>query len=69
MGLVTNFYFHQYLDSINIGDIGRYEQSLLEDIRAKHSDLLDQIRTGGELTEEIEKKLNEIIGNFTKSFK
>ena len=58
-----------YLDGIEIGDIGRYEQSLLEDLRAKHSDLLDQIRTGGELTEEIEKKLNDVIGAFTKSFK
>ena len=57
-----------YLDGIQVSEIGRYEQSLLEEFRSKHSDILDQIRTGGELTAEIEKKLTEIIGAFTKSF-
>jgi len=57
-----------YLDGIDVSAIGRFEQSLLEEFRAKHSELLGQIRTGGELTEEIEKNLNDIIGGFTKTF-
>jgi F-type H+-transporting ATPase subunit alpha len=58
-----------YLDGIPVENIGRYEQSLLEELRSKHGDLLSEIRTGGELTEEIEKKLTDAIAAFTKTFK
>jgi len=58
-----------YLDGIPVDSIGRYETSLLEELRAKHADLLGDIRTGGELTEEIEKKLTDVIDAFTKTFK
>jgi F-type H+-transporting ATPase subunit alpha len=57
-----------YLDGIEIANIGRFEETLLEECRSKHADLLNDIRTGGELTEEIEKKLNDIIGAFAKTF-
>ncbi len=57
-----------YLDTIEISDIGRFEQSLLEGFRSKHSDVLAAIRDEGEISDETEKKLNEIIGNASKTF-
>ncbi|MEM9682235.1 MAG: F0F1 ATP synthase subunit alpha, partial [Pseudomonadota bacterium] len=57
-----------FLDGIEVGAIGRYEQALLEEIRSKHGALLEQIRSEGELTEESEKKLNDIVSEYTKNF-
>ncbi|MGH6620949.1 MAG: F0F1 ATP synthase subunit alpha [Alphaproteobacteria bacterium] len=57
-----------YLDGIPVAKIGRYEQGLLEEFRSKHSDLLNKIRTDGEISKETEQKLNDIVGGFTKSF-
>jgi len=57
-----------YLDGIPVARIGRYEQSLLEEFRSKHSDILAKIRSDGEISKETEEKLSEIIGGFTKSF-
>jgi F-type H+/Na+-transporting ATPase subunit alpha len=57
-----------YLDGIEVGKIGRYEQSLLEEIRSKHQAVLEEIRTKGELSDDLQKKLTDIIGAFTKSF-
>ncbi len=57
-----------YLDGVPIAKIGRYEETLLEEFRSKHSDVLDKIRTDGEISKETEQKLAEIIGAFTKTF-
>jgi F-type H+-transporting ATPase subunit alpha len=57
-----------YLDGIEVSNIGRFEQSLLEEFRSKHAEVLNEIRTGGELNDDIEKKLTDIVGAFTKSF-
>ncbi len=57
-----------YLDGIEVAKIGRYEQSLLEEVRSKHQAVLEEIRTKGELSDELQKKLTDIIGAFTKSF-
>jgi len=57
-----------YLDSIEVSEIGRFEQSLLEEFRSKHSDVLTAIRDEGEISDETEKKLNDVIGNAAKTF-
>jgi len=57
-----------YLDTIEVSDIGRFEQSLLEEFRNKHSDVLAAIRDEGELSDDTEKKLVDVIGNAAKSF-
>ena len=55
-------------DEVEVSDIGRFETTLLELIRAKHSDVLTAIRDSGELSDETETKLREIIAGFTGSF-
>ncbi len=57
-----------YLDGIEVSEIGRFEQSLLEAFRSKHSDVLTAIREEGEISDDTEKKLNDVIGNAAKAF-
>ena len=57
-----------YLDKLAVADIGRFEAELLRLMRAKHQDVLDQIRTGKTLTDEIEAQLKEILDAFSASF-
>ena len=57
-----------YLDDVQVSDIRRFETTLLEVIRAKHGDVLATIRDSGEISDETEKKLEEIIVGFASSF-
>ncbi|HKD21336.1 MAG TPA: F0F1 ATP synthase subunit alpha [Rhizomicrobium sp.] len=57
-----------YLDKLPVGDIQRFEGDFLRLMRAKHKDVLDAIRTGKQLTPEIESKLKTILDEFAKSF-
>ncbi len=57
-----------YLDRIEIADIGRFEQTLLEECRGKHSDLLAAIRDQGEISDDSEKRLAGIMDGIAKTF-
>ena len=57
-----------YLDSIEVRDIGRFEQGLLEEFHNNHSDILTTIRTEGELSDETDKKIAEIMDQYAKTF-
>ncbi|MCZ6763651.1 MAG: F0F1 ATP synthase subunit alpha [Alphaproteobacteria bacterium] len=57
-----------YLDGIEIPEIGRFEQQLLDHLRADHGDLLAAIRTEGQLSDETDEKLSAAVEAFVKSF-
>jgi F-type H+-transporting ATPase subunit alpha len=57
-----------YLDKLQVADVQRFEGELLRMMRAKHQDVLDAIRTGKQLTPELETKLKNILEEFSKSF-
>src|SRR5829696_8934897 len=57
-----------YLDSVRIGDVGRFEQLLLSDLRGRQPELLDAIRTQGELTDTTEKALTTFLDDFARTF-
>jgi len=57
-----------YLDKLAVSDVLRFEGDFLRLMRGKHADVLDAIRTGKQLTPEIEAKLKTILDEFTKSF-
>ena len=57
-----------YLDSIEVRDIGRFEQGLLEEFHNNHSDILTTIRTEGELSDDTDKKIAEIMDQYAKTF-
>merc|ERR1711904_674824 len=50
-----------YLDSLEVSDVGPFEEKLLATVRASHSDLLNTIRTDGEVSDEVEGKLRTIV--------
>lgn len=57
---------HGFLDAIPVPDIKRYELELYDYFASNYNDLLDVIRTTGDLPEE--DKLNEALKNFNEGF-
>ena len=57
-----------YLDGITVEQINHFETSLLAEVRSRHADVLEAIRTSGEISAETEKKLQGILDGFLKSF-
>jgi len=56
-----------FLDDVPITDINSFEQSLLTLMRDKHSDVLNIIRSEGEISDSTEKKLIKIIEEFAET--
>ncbi len=57
-----------YLDDIEVGHVRRWELGFHQDMAAKHQDILDGIREGGQLTDELTKQLIAAIESFNASF-
>jgi F-type H+/Na+-transporting ATPase subunit alpha len=57
-----------YLDGMDVGKINRFEQSLLSEIKTKHKDILDAVRTDRELKPATEEKLKAVLDQFVKTF-
>ena len=57
-----------YLDGIEVRDVVRFEQAMLDSIREKGADILAAIRADEAVSEETEEKLNSFLDDFTKSF-
>ncbi len=61
---VTN----DYLKEIAVNDVAEFEEALYERMNAQHSDVLDEIRTTGQLAKETEEKLKTALEAFTRDF-
>ncbi len=59
---------HDFLKEIAVKDVAEYEESLYERMEAQHSDVLEAIRTTGQLTAETEEQLKNALSAFTKDF-
>jgi F-type H+-transporting ATPase subunit alpha len=57
-----------FLDTIEIKDVVRFEQALLNSIREKGADILAAIRDEEEISDETDGKLRTFIGDFVKTF-
>ena len=57
-----------YLDTIDVANVGRFEASLLSELRTAQPQLLAAIRTERELSEPTEKGLAEFLDGFVKTF-
>jgi F-type H+/Na+-transporting ATPase subunit alpha len=57
-----------YLDGVRVADIGRYERQLLDEVRGGGREILDAIRTSGDLAKDTEDKLKALLERFTKRF-
>ena len=59
---------HDYLKEVAVKDVADYEEALYERMSAQHSDVLDAIRTTGQLSDETESRLKDALAAFTKDF-
>ncbi|NBI30622.1 F0F1 ATP synthase subunit alpha [Chengkuizengella marina] len=57
-----------FLDDIEVKDITRFEEEFLSYMEANQSDILNTIKTTGQLSEETEEALNKAIESFKKGF-
>ena len=57
-----------WVRDLEVEDIGRYESELLEYMRARHADVLTEIRDSGKLEEETEKHLVAALDAFAGVF-
>ncbi len=56
------------LDDIEVEKMKEFEKQYLEFMTDKHQDILDKIAEEGDISEEIDKKLKEVVGEFKKGF-
>ena len=59
---------HKYLIDIEVDDVLKFEQSLLEYMDTKHPDVPRLIREKGEISEEVEEELKQAIQAFKADF-
>ncbi len=57
-----------YLDKVAVGDVVKFEAEVLNEIRTKHSDLLDAIANEKELSKENDEKLKSILDDLAGKF-
>jgi F-type H+-transporting ATPase subunit alpha len=57
-----------YLDRVDVADVGRFEQSMLTDLRAKQPEMLEAIRDEREISDTTEKGLTEFFDGFARTF-
>jgi F-type H+-transporting ATPase subunit alpha len=57
-----------YLDGIPVAKVGRYEEELKDELKEKGQAILASVRQTGDLKEDTEKHLRELVANFTNAF-
>ena len=57
-----------YLDKIAVGDVTRFEQQMLSEVRAKGQPILEAIRKEKALSEDTTAKLSAFLDDFSKTF-
>jgi len=57
-----------YLDRFTVERVRAFEDGLLSLVRGKHNDILEDIRTSGDLSSDTEKKLKDVVDGYAKTF-
>ena len=57
-----------YLDEVEVDQIGRFEQELLNDLRDNKPQILSSIRESGDMSDDVEKELSAHLEEFAKKF-
>ncbi|MFQ5984099.1 MAG: F0F1 ATP synthase subunit alpha [Alphaproteobacteria bacterium] len=57
-----------YLDKFEVADVRRFEEKMLDEMRAKHPEFLDAIREEKEISEETDAKLKAFFEELAKAF-
>ncbi len=59
---------HDFLKDVEVSDVAEYESGLYERMAAQHTDVLDAIRTTGDLSKETEASLKQALEAYTRDF-
>ena len=59
---------HRFIKSIPLEKISAYEEDLLVYMHTHHQDLIDAIKAERKISDEVEKKLKEVIGKYTEDY-
>lgn len=57
-----------YLDKLDPSKIGKFEVEFLSHIKSSHQDILNSIATEGQISDETDKKLKQVVLDFNASF-
>jgi F-type H+-transporting ATPase subunit alpha len=57
-----------FLDKLEVNKITQFESKLIPFIKSNHPDILEEIKTKGELSDGIKAKMNEALNSFLGSF-
>ena len=57
-----------YLDDIELESVKEFEVGLLEHFESKYSECLEEIKSSGDISDDLGKKMNKAIEEFKKSF-
>jgi F-type H+-transporting ATPase subunit alpha len=57
-----------YLDPIAVDRVRAFEEGLLSLVRTRHTDILDDIRKSGDLSDATAGKLKSVVDGYAKSF-
>ena len=57
-----------YLDRVDIANVTRFEHLMLSELRGRHPEVLEAIRTRGEITDDTEKSLAAFLDDFSRTF-
>ena len=57
-----------YLDGVAVRDVGRFERGLLDEMRSKAPEILQEIREKKDLTDELDGKIKEFLDSYRKAF-
>jgi F-type H+-transporting ATPase subunit alpha len=57
-----------YLDTVEAAEVTRFEAAMLSELRARRPDLLEAIRSEGEISSAVEKELGDFLTAFAKTF-
>ena len=58
-----------YLDKIPVVDVQRWEAEFLQHVRTSHASILEEIKSKGDMPEEVENQLKQVIVDFTSKFR
>jgi F-type H+/Na+-transporting ATPase subunit alpha len=57
-----------YLDKLEVSQVKQFERELYAFVEARHKDLLDEIRTRREISDDLHKRLLDTLASFMKTF-
>eukprot|EP00741_Cyanophora_paradoxa_P009364 tig00000144_g9070.t1 len=57
-----------YLDKVKVSDISAFEQALVQTFKAEQAGILEEIRTAGQLSKELDAKIKDFFDKFTAQY-